>query len=92
MHLHTSMYPKLWPNHQPQRLYLRVQSQGSVQVPVSLWSPVAYLEEQPARIYVLGIIYGVLLVKSVVIHDWPRVLYWTGAAVLMCGVIWGMKR
>ena len=54
----------LQPN-QPQRLYLRVQSQGSVQVPVSLWSPVAYLEEQPARIYVLGIIYGVLLVMLV---------------------------
>ena len=54
----------LQPN-QPQRLYLRVQSQGSVQVPVALWSPVAYLEEQPARIYMLGIIYGVLLVMLV---------------------------
>jgi signal transduction histidine kinase/CheY-like chemotaxis protein len=51
----------LQPN-QPQRLYLRVQSQGSVIVPLTLWSPTAYLEELPARIYVLGIIYGVLLV------------------------------
>ena len=53
------------PANSSQRLYLRVQSQGSVQVPLSLWSPVAYLEEQPARLYVLGIIYGVLLVMLV---------------------------
>jgi signal transduction histidine kinase/CheY-like chemotaxis protein len=45
-----------------QRLYLRVQSQGAVIVPLTLWSPTAYLEELPGRIYVLGIIYGVLLV------------------------------
>jgi signal transduction histidine kinase/CheY-like chemotaxis protein len=54
----------LQPN-QPQRLYLRVQSQGSVIVPLTLWSPNAYLEEQPARVYVLGIIYGVLLVMLI---------------------------
>lgn len=51
----------LLPN-QPQRLYLRVQSQGAVIVPLSLWSPTAYMEELPSHIYVLGIIYGVLLV------------------------------
>jgi two-component system, sensor histidine kinase LadS len=51
----------LQPN-EPQRLYLRVQSQGSIIVPLTLWSPTAYLEELPGRIYVLGIIYGVLLV------------------------------
>ena len=50
------------PPNQPQRLYLRVQSQGSLIVPLTLWSPTAYLEELPGRIYVLGIIYGVLLV------------------------------
>ncbi|MFE2008949.1 7TM-DISM domain-containing protein, partial [Pseudomonas guariconensis] len=47
----------LQPN-QPQRLYLRVNSQGSIQVPLTLWSPQAYMEEQPGRVYVLGIIYG----------------------------------
>lgn len=50
---------------QPQRVYLRLQSQGSIQAPLSLWAPNAYLEEQPARIYVLGIIYGVLLVMLI---------------------------
>ncbi|MDM8348086.1 7TM diverse intracellular signaling domain-containing protein [Pseudomonas sp. sp1636] len=51
--------------HQPQHVYLRLQSQGSIQAPLSLWAPTAYLEEQPARIYVLGIIYGILLVMLV---------------------------
>ncbi len=46
----------------PQRIYLRLESQGSIQIPLTLWSPVAYLEEQSGHIYVLAIIYGVLLV------------------------------
>ncbi|MFV3385238.1 7TM diverse intracellular signaling domain-containing protein [Pseudomonas sp. NY15364] len=50
---------------QNKRIYLRLESQGSIQAPLTLWAPNAYLEEQPARIYVLGIIYGVLLVMLV---------------------------
>ncbi|MDG9927796.1 MULTISPECIES: hybrid sensor histidine kinase/response regulator [unclassified Pseudomonas] len=46
---------------QTQRVYLRAQSQGSMQLPLGLWSPDAFIEAQPARIYTLGIIYGVLL-------------------------------
>jgi signal transduction histidine kinase/ActR/RegA family two-component response regulator len=46
---------------QAQTVYLRLQSEGSVQAPVTLWSSTAYLEEQPVRLYVLGLIYGVLL-------------------------------
>ncbi|MBC9249285.1 hybrid sensor histidine kinase/response regulator [Pseudomonas alcaligenes] len=53
------------PPNQLQRVYLRVQSQGSMQMPLGLWSGQAFIEEQPARIYVLGIIYGVLLVMLV---------------------------
>ncbi|NKQ11134.1 sensor histidine kinase [Pseudomonas sp. SST3] len=49
----------------PQRIYLRVESEGSIQVPLTLWAPVGYLEEQSAHIYVLAIIYGVLLVMLV---------------------------
>ncbi len=51
----------LQPN-QTRRIYLRLQSEGSIQAPLTLWSQKAFLEEQPERIYVLGIIYGVLLV------------------------------
>jgi len=53
------------PTDRPQRLYLRVQSEGSIQVPLSLWSHHAYLEAQPGRLYVLGMIYGVLLAMLV---------------------------
>ncbi|MEE1868784.1 MULTISPECIES: sensor histidine kinase [Pseudomonas] len=42
-------------------VYLRLHSQGSVQAPLTLWSTEAYLEAQPTRLYVLGLIYGVLL-------------------------------
>ncbi|MFC6337831.1 response regulator [Pseudomonas sp. CCM 7891] len=42
-------------------LYLRLQSEGSIQAPLTLWSSTAYLEQQPLRLYVLGLIYGVLL-------------------------------
>lgn len=41
--------------------YLRLHSEGSVQAPLTLWSAQAYLEAQPTRLYVLGLIYGVLL-------------------------------
>jgi signal transduction histidine kinase len=50
---------------QPQRVYLRLQSQGSMQAPLTLWAPNAYLEAQPDRIYLLGIIYGTLLVMLI---------------------------
>ena len=46
-------------------VYLRLYSQGSVQAPLTLWSADAYLESQPTRLYVLGMIYGVLLVMLV---------------------------
>ncbi|MDZ3824963.1 7TM diverse intracellular signaling domain-containing protein [Pseudomonas monsensis] len=46
---------------QQRSVYLRLASEGSIQAPVTLWSSTAYLEDQPVRLYVLGIIYGVLL-------------------------------
>ena len=47
---------------QPQRVYLRLQTEGSLQAPLTLWAPTAYLEEMPRHTYLLGIIYGVMLV------------------------------
>ncbi|AZC25881.1 MULTISPECIES: 7TM diverse intracellular signaling domain-containing protein [Pseudomonas] len=47
--------------HEHKTVYLRLASEGSIQAPVSLWSSTAYLEAQPMRLYVLGLIYGVLL-------------------------------
>ena len=48
------------PGH-TQTVYLRLASEGSIQAPLTLWSAKAYLEDQPVRIYILGLIYGVLL-------------------------------
>lgn len=50
---------------QTQRIYIRLESEGSIQAPLTLWAPAAYLEEQSAHIYILAIIYGVLLVMLV---------------------------
>jgi signal transduction histidine kinase len=49
------------PPDQPTTLYLRVAGHGSIQAPLALWDSHAYIEAQPARIYVLGLIYGMLL-------------------------------
>ena len=49
------------PANQPQTLYVRVAGHGSIQAPLALWNSHAYIEAQPARIYVLGLIYGMLL-------------------------------
>lgn len=46
-------------------LYLRVASHGSLQAPLNLWASHAYIEQQPARLYVLGMIYGALGVMLV---------------------------
>ena len=46
---------------QQETVYLRLQSEGSIQAPLTLWAGTAYLEQQPLRLYVLGAIYGVLL-------------------------------
>jgi signal transduction histidine kinase len=50
---------------QTKTVYLRVKSSGSIQVPLALWSTTAYLEDQPSRLYVLGVLFGVLLVMLV---------------------------
>ncbi|MGN8261665.1 7TM diverse intracellular signaling domain-containing protein [Pseudomonas sp. SMSB3] len=53
------------PPGQPTTVYLRLSSQGSIQAPLTLWSAEAYIEAQPTRFYVFGMIYGVLLVMAV---------------------------
>lgn len=51
--------------HETKTVYLRVASHGSVQAPLNLWASHAYIEEQPSRLYILGMIYGVLAVMLV---------------------------
>ncbi len=47
---------------QSQRVYLRVQTAGSLQTPLTLWAPAAYLENLTLHTYLLGIIYGMMSV------------------------------
>lgn len=49
------------PAGKPVTFYMRVASQGPVQAPLNLWSSHAFIEDQPARLHVMGLIYGVLL-------------------------------
>jgi CheY-like chemotaxis protein/signal transduction histidine kinase len=56
------VFPLSLAPNQRQQVYLRVQSQGSIIVPLTLWSPTAYLPHMLPRIYLLGLIYGLLLV------------------------------
>ncbi|MEB0182880.1 7TM diverse intracellular signaling domain-containing protein, partial [Pseudomonas sp. CCC3.2] len=49
------------PPDEVKTLYVRVAGHGSIQAPLALWSSHAYIEAQPARIYVLGLIYGMLM-------------------------------
>ena len=42
--------------------YLRVETTGSMQIPVKLWSPLAYLEQSNRADTLYGAIYGILLV------------------------------
>ncbi len=51
--------------HETKTVYLRVASHGSVQAPLNLWASHAYIEEQPSRLYILGMIYGVLAVMLI---------------------------
>ncbi|WP_460046767.1 sensor histidine kinase [Pseudomonas sp. S2_H01] len=51
--------------NQSKTAYVRVESHGSMQAPLNLWASHAYIEEQPSRLYILGMIYGVLAVMLV---------------------------
>ncbi|SEL03083.1 Signal transduction histidine kinase [Atopomonas hussainii] len=79
---HTYLFPLPLAAGQSEVVYLRLQSEGSLQAPLTLWSPISYLEEQPGRIYALGMIYGVLLVMLVYnlfifisVRDWSYLFY-----------------
>jgi signal transduction histidine kinase len=47
--------------HKPVTFYVRISSEGSVQAPLKLWSSKAFIEQQPAQLQIMGLIYGVLL-------------------------------
>jgi signal transduction histidine kinase/CheY-like chemotaxis protein/HPt (histidine-containing phosphotransfer) domain-containing protein len=49
----------------PRTLYVRVQTQSSMQVSLRLWSPEAFIEKGQTEQYLLGVFYGIMLVMLV---------------------------
>jgi two-component system, sensor histidine kinase LadS len=46
-------------------LYLRIATQSTLQVPLNLWSPQAFIEKSQPEQYLLGLYYGIILVMMV---------------------------
>jgi two-component system, sensor histidine kinase LadS len=46
-------------------LYVRVQTQSSMQMSLRLWSPTAFIEKSQSEQYLLGVFYGIMLVMLV---------------------------
>lgn len=58
----TFLFPVELVSGDTKRFYLRVETSGSMQIPVKLWSPLAYLEFSTLEDVLSGILLGVLLV------------------------------
>jgi len=57
-------HPNFWlqlPTDQPMDLFVRVQSQSSMQVPFSLYTPAAFTERSRDAQFIIGLYYGILL-------------------------------
>jgi adenylate cyclase len=49
---------------QPATVYLRIKTEGAVNIPVKLWDQLAFIEEMKHEQYFFGIYYGILLVMA----------------------------
>ena len=58
----TFLFPVELESGATTRFYLRVETSGSMQIPVKLWSPLAYLEFSTLEDVLAGVLLGVLLV------------------------------
>lgn len=58
----TFLFPVELNSGETKRFYLRVETSGSMQIPVKLWSPLAYLEYSTLEDVLSGILLGILLV------------------------------
>jgi signal transduction histidine kinase/HPt (histidine-containing phosphotransfer) domain-containing protein/ActR/RegA family two-component response regulator len=59
----------------PRTLYVRVATQSTLQVPLQLWAPHAFLEKSQNEQYLLGVYYGIVLVMmlyNLFVYLWVR--------------------
>ncbi len=62
IHHHAVLFALNLPSRQPVTLYLRVQTNGTLQIPATLWSSSRYVENEHHDTLLEGIFYGVLLI------------------------------
>jgi len=62
VHYHNPVFRVRTPSGEPLEIFLRVQSEGPVQIPLTLWSPAAFAERAKDVQYGFGIYCGVMLV------------------------------
>jgi signal transduction histidine kinase/HPt (histidine-containing phosphotransfer) domain-containing protein len=77
-------------------VYVRVETQSTLQVPLHLWSPAAFLEKSQDEQYLLGMYYGIMLVMllyNLFVYLWVRdisylwyILYIAAVAVLQAAL------
>ena len=58
----TFLFPVELESGETKKFYLRVETSGSMQIPIKLWSPLAYLEFSTLEDVLSGILLGILLV------------------------------
>lgn len=44
--------------------YLRIESESSVQIPLTLWSPLKFTENKTKEMYIIGLFFGVMIVMA----------------------------
>jgi len=55
------VFPITVDSQQTKRLFMRFETQGSMQLGMTLWSPTAFAEKINNEVYVLGLYYGIML-------------------------------
>lgn len=58
---HNFVFPLILYNQSPQVFYIRVQTEGSIELPLTLWSPNSFFQKVEQEQSALGIYYGIML-------------------------------
>ncbi len=62
---HNFVFELELPSQSTQTFYLRFQKEGTMQIPLILWDPVAFMEKVSHEQYIFGIYYGMMIVMIV---------------------------
>lgn len=92
---HAILFPLRLPDRQQSELYLRVETNGTLQIPLTLWTTRHYVENEHHDSMLEGIFYGVLLIMIfynafiyLTVRDNSYILY---VAYLACVLMFAMS-